>query len=66
VTRSEIKQWNNEHPYGARDEAYVDAVLEHVKKLWLTRPKERLGQALVNASDSLDLFFARDEEWVAK
>lgn len=63
MTRDEIKHWHKAHPFGARDEAYIDAILDHVKKIWLKRPKERLGQALINESDWLDLFNTPDEEW---
>lgn len=66
MTREEIKQWHKKHAYGARDEAYIDAVLSHVKAMWLKRSYERLGQALINHSGALDLFNIRDEVWAPK
>lgn len=66
MTKDEITQWHDAHPHGARDEAYIDAVLARVKKLWLTRPQLRLGQLLANEAPRLgddpgDPFYMLDE-----
>jgi len=72
MTHDEIERWHREHPYGARDEAYVDAVLAHVKRLWLAAPKQRLGQLLVNHGRATngaingDVFHVLDEAWVSR
>lgn len=50
-------------PYGARDEAYVDAVLARVRVLWLKHPGYRLGQLLDYARPhGVDPFYMRDED----
>jgi hypothetical protein len=66
MTKEEIYKWHQEHPYGARDAAYVDAVLAKLREIWLEFPQERLGQLIVNlASDiEMDPFNILDEELV--
>lgn len=66
MTADEIEQWHVDHPYGARDEAYIDSVLEHVKRLWLARPTCRLGQVLVSEHKHYDVFYAQDEHWAKR
>lgn len=63
MTSDEIIAWHKAHPYGARDDAYMDAVLARVKRLWRERPLERLGQMLVNVAGDEDVFLMSDEEW---
>ena len=63
MTKDEIEQWHKKHPYGARDDAYMDAVLERVKQLWKLHPHERLGQLLYNDSAGGEVYYVLDEEW---
>lgn len=62
MTREELLQWHQEHPYGARTEEYVDAVLAEVKKRWLAEPEQRLGQLAWNLCED-DPFYMPDECW---
>jgi hypothetical protein len=63
MTKSEISQWHKDHPYGARDLAYIDTVLTQLRTLWLGCPHQRLGQLIVNYSKG-DPFHTPDERWV--
>lgn len=63
MTRDEVKQWHEDHPFGARDEAYMDGLLANVKKRWLERPRERFGQMIVNTTFLQLLFQLLDEDW---
>lgn len=76
MTKQEIIDWHKAHPYGARDEAYMEAVFALLKREWLKHPKERLGQLLVNhisadrdsrnghPASLNDVFYRHDEDLV--
>ena len=63
MTRDEITDWHEAHPWGERDDKYIDAVLAHVKAAWMQARKERLGQLLYNIAGRSDIFHTPDEEW---
>ena len=65
MTKQEIIDWHKAHPYGARDEAYIDAVLAHVKRGWMERPHQRIGQVIANiVGHHQDVFYIPDEDMV--
>lgn len=64
-SREDISKWHKQHPYGARDEQYMDAVLAQVKRRWKEYPTERLGQLVENLAGG-DPFHTLDENWFDK
>jgi hypothetical protein len=59
-----IRAWHAKYPHAARHEAYVDAVLAHVRSMWLRYPHLRLSELLSRNADDVPMVRIDDEEFL--